>query len=514
MVVLAARRAANTGRRVIVVTSNEWSDDALVDTLKTHGVHYFRGSLDNVLDRVVSALAGYDDEAIVLRVTADNVFPDGALIDEVESDFLARGCGYLCCNGERSGLPYGVSIEATRLRYLREAERHSRDPLDHEHVTPYVIRKFGRQYFEKYKNMQKGHLRCTVDCLDDYLVVRQVFSGAVDPERESVFDLVRRLALANFQPSGEKLVPRLVFGAAQLGSNYGIANRTGQPDISTARELIKTAIVNGVQYIDSARAYGNSEEVIRSALQGGWESRVKVITKLSPLVECPPDADAETVRAFVDASVFRSCVALGVPKIEVMMLHRASHLWDWGGAVWNRLCSLRAMGLIGEFGVSVQSPQELATALENPEIHYIQMPFNLMDWRWDAVIPQILAAKASRRLTVHVRSALLQGLLPSQDEALWRRARVDFPQQVMGWLRDQANRFQRDGVTDLSLAYLNAQPWVDGVAVGMEHMAQLMENIRLFGATALSCEQVEEIRMSRPVLGERTLNPALWRAAS
>lgn len=510
MAVLAAKRAANTGRQVIVATSTELSDEGLAAALEEHDVRCFRGSLDNTLDRIVSALAGYGDDTIVFRLTADNVLPDGGLLDELEAEFVQRDLDYLCCNGEPSGLPYGLSAEVTRLSHLREAARHSVDAHDQEHVTPYVIRKFGRKYFEKYRSLGKGHFRCTVDCLDDYLVMQRVFSTAQEPLRESWQTLVRNLELAPFQPRGDRPVPKLVFGAAQLGSAYGIANKTGQPDWKTAQELLKIAIANGVIHIDTARAYGNSEAVIGGALKSGWEGRARIITKLSPMPACPGDATAAVVNAFVDASVFQSCASLGVRKIDVLMLHRASHLFEWGGAVWHRLLAHQASGLIGDLGVSVQGPDELSVALKHPEIRYIQMPFNLLDWRWAAIIPELLAARALRGVTVHVRSALLQGLLPSRDAALWRQANVDSSEAVIGWLEQQVARCRRKNVADLCLGYANAQAWVDGVAIGMESMAQLHDNIEIFSRLALTDEQAANIDMTRPRLSEATLNPALW----
>lgn len=511
MVVLAAKRAANTGRQVIVATSTEWSDDSLAETLEKYGLSCFRGSLDNTLGRIVDALAGYSDETIVFRLTADNVFPDGSLLDELESEFVTHGVDYLSCNGEASGLPYGMSAEVTRLAHLREAAQQSSDAYDQEHVTPYVIRKFGQRFFEKYKNLKKGHFRCTVDCLDDYLMVQQLFSNVLDPVRESSLELIRKLEGAPFQPKCDHPASKLVFGAAQLGSKYGIANKTGQPDWKASEDLLKTAIANGVMYVDTARAYGNSEKVIGQSLNNGWKSRAKIITKLSPIQSCPDDASPSIVHAFVDASIFQSCTALGVQKIDVLMLHRAQYLHDWGGAAWRRLLVHQSSGLVGELGVSVQYPEELSAALSYPEVRHIQMPFNLLDWRWDTVIKQALAVKASRGVTIHVRSALLQGLLPGLDEELWRQANVDSPAIVIRWLLQHVERCERKNVADLCLAYVNAQGWVDGIAIGMESMTQLHDNIALFNHPRLTDEQVADINMSRPKLTEATLNPALWR---
>lgn len=511
LAVLAARRAANTGRDVIVATSDDSSDDGLSALLEAYGLVCYRGSLQNTLSRLVGALSEYDDQTIVFRLTADNVFPDGRLLDEIEEAFLARGLSYMCCNGIPSGLPYGMSAEVTYLGLLREASNNSCDSYDQEHVTPYVIRKCGSVAFDKYRSLGKGHLRCTVDCLDDYLVVQEVFAGVGNPVSVSAFELLKRLSSCRYQPVADKAAAKLVLGTAQLGLNYGIANKAGKPAFESSREIVRMAIANGVHYLDTARAYGDSELTIGQSLQGGWQGRVKVITKLAPLANCPADASTSIVTAFVDASVYESSANLGFSRLDVLMLHRASHLHDWNGAVWSRLQHHRSIGRIGELGVSVQAPDELMSALAREDVTYIQMPLNILDWRWSSCIPQILQAKESRSLVIHVRSAFLQGVLLSTDPNVWAAANVEDASVVMEWLSSRVQRCGRQSTLDLCIAYLSSLSWVDGIVVGVETVEQLSANINIFCEHGLTDTQVEDVEAGRPMLTEKSLNPALWR---
>lgn len=513
--VLAALRAANKGRPVILVTSVEQSDDGLAAMIEKFGLKCFRGSLDNVLDRFVGALAAWDDETMVFRITGDNLFPDGTFIDEVENEFLEKGIDYIGCDGEASGLPYGVSVEVTRLKHLREANHVTTDKYDQEHVTPYIIKKFGFSAFEKYKSLRMEHFRCTVDCLDDYFVNQQIFSKVADPINASTMELIDLLKNSAFQPLGARPVTKLILGTAQLGFDYGITNSDGKPDGEVSKSIIKSAISSGVACLDTARSYGESEEVIGKSLNQGWGGRVKVITKLSALQDCPKDAPLEIVSSFIDASVFQSSRALCVKKIDVLMLHRAAHLKDWEGAAWKRLLDLQSDGVIGELGVSVQNPEELDIVLDNPQITYIQMPFNILDWRWEWLIPKIVKIKSERNLNIHVRSSLLQGLLISADERLWNDANVVTEDQVIvkEWLVDQVRAFDRLNIIDLCLSYVNALPWIDGVVLGMETFAQLKENVGYFNKPPLLDSQIKIIRNTRPKLNDDTLNPAIWKTA-
>lgn len=508
--VLAAKRAGNTGRDVIVATSDEWSDDALAQVVNVHGLECFRGSLSNTLSRVVGALSTYDDETVVFRLTGDNVFPDGGLLDEIEEDFVSKGVNYMFCNGAPSGLPYGMSVEITYLRCLREALESTNDPFDTEHVTPYVVRVYGSVAFDKYSAMGKGHYRCTIDCLDDYLVIQRVFAGVEDVFSVSAFDLIQRLDGQPYQSIAKKPATKLVLGTAQLGLDYGVANTIGRPDLETSREIVKMAISNGVSFIDTARAYGEAEKVVGQSLLGGWQGRAGIITKLSPLSDCPFDATTNVVNAFVDASVHMSRASLCLQKLDVVMLHRASHFEEWDGAAWRRLVELRKLGFIGEVGVSVQSPTELMMALENEDVSYIQLPLNILDWRWRDSVSQILKVKESRSLNIHVRSAYLQGVLLSQDPDIWRIANVESFSVFTGWLVDAMEEFGRCSIQDLCIGYLVSLDWVDGIVVGVESTEQLKSNIELFSFEGLAVEQLRMIDEARPLLSEQSLNPALW----
>lgn len=511
LAVLVALRAGNTGRHVIVATSTECSDDPLAATLDTWKIPYFRGSLNNTLERVVQALAEYSDDTLVIRLTADNPFPDGHLLDALEEDFLQRQLQYLCCNGEESGVPYGVSAEITYLSHLRTASNACNDPYDLEHVTPWVIRNHGMNYYRGHYSEGMGILRATIDTYDDYQNLFPLFHEQNVPIKATSRDLIIGLSRSPNAPHLRHPAKRMVLGTVQLGLSYGIANLTGKPEQHTATEIVHKAIINGVVMLDTAHAYGSSEEVVGRALNGGWRSRCQIVTKLSPLNECAYDTETRVAAAFAEASMYQSLHHLKTGYLDVLMLHRAEHLTMWNGAVWKLLIRLRDEGVIGRLGVSVQSTQELSYSLNNPDVSVIQMPYNLLDWRWDEMIPEIVHAKRTRSLSIHARSSLLQGLLPSDDPELWRRANVQQPDEIIEWLQSQADLHQCKGVAELCIAYSNSCDWIDGVVVGVETPHQLEANLHLFAQRKLGENDLIAIRTSRPVLSDETLNPVNWK---
>ena len=130
----------------------------------------------------------------------------------------------------------------------------------------------------------------------------------------------------------------LVLGSVQLGLAYGAANRTGKPSHGAALRLVHRATDAGVTNFDTARAYGDSEDRLGEALVA--RKGIHTVTKLSPLSDLQPDAPPDEVCAAVDASIAASLEALRRDKLDCLLLHRASHMTDFGGVVWNRLVEL------------------------------------------------------------------------------------------------------------------------------------------------------------------------------
>src|SRR5262249_27772400 len=123
----------------------------------------------------------------------------------------------------------------------------------------------------------------------------------------------------------------LVLGTVQLGLAYGAANRTGKPARAAALKLVRKAARSGVREFDTARAYGDSEERLGEALAG--KKAVRAITKLSPLSELAPDSSHDQVRRAVDESIEQSLVSLRRDRLDCLLLHRASHMWAFDGAI-------------------------------------------------------------------------------------------------------------------------------------------------------------------------------------
>lgn len=507
IVVLSAKRAANTGLDTIVITSTEESDDILVKNLKTHKINHFRGSLDDTLNRFVTSLSSYHNDTIVVRLTADNVCPDGKLIDEVISDFLTRRLDYIICNGEDSGLPYGMSLEVTKLKLLREADKKSTSLFEKEHVTPYIIKHYGKSVFINYKKLGLGKINCTIDNLDDYLQLSKIFMNINKPIDISFLEL-NKLLIENFCIKNLCPPTKFVLGTAQLGLEYGITNQDGKPSRNESIKILTTALRAKVTSIDTASAYGDSEKIIGEFMASGFSGRSDIITKIFFTNE---ELKQTSLKELVSIKVYQTLIKLKKNHIDTLLLHRVDYLNVQENVIWETLLTLKSEGLISKLGVSVQNNEEALLALDFDAVEHIQLPFNILDWRWDDVIKKIEVVKEIKKLTVHCRSVFLQGLLLTNDSLLWKRAHILDTNSINHFFNALTTEFKLP-IEQILLSYVTSQAWVDGVVVGVTNNKQLIDNLN---SVAFSNHALDFSRLmhKRPILKAKSLNPSNWKVS-
>ncbi|MEU4236216.1 aldo/keto reductase [Actinoplanes sp. NPDC026619] len=276
----------------------------------------------------------------------------------------------------------------------------------------------------------------------------------------------------------------LILGTAQLGMAYGIANRTGAPDDDATARILTAARDLGITHLDTARAYGDSEERIG----------VSAPPELSIITKIAPGAD-------VRDSVAASRAALRRTGPVTLLFHRAADALDGG---WDDLRTVLASSAADRIGVSVQSPDELRRALDLPDLGYVQLPCNILDRRW-------LALDLDRPdLVVTVRSAYLQGLLIAGTAVTWPNLPDAERDAVVATLDRLTTELGRDSRADLCIAYLLSLPWVTSLVVGAETEDQLRDNADLVRRKPLTESERESVLAALPALPDDLLDPSRW----
>ncbi len=195
LIVFMARRAmkAQLVDRLIVVTSDEPSDDYLESVLLEHSIPVFRGSLHDVLARFGSAATSTGAREVV-RLTGDCPLIDPGIIDAVIQLRRDNAVEY-ASNIDPPTFPDGLDCEVFTKSLLERALKKAASDLEREHVTVWM-----RNHCDSFqrRNLQglfdASSVRLTVDYPEDLDVVRRLIAHLPKDGQFDYYDMLRVLS--------------------------------------------------------------------------------------------------------------------------------------------------------------------------------------------------------------------------------------------------------------------------------------------------------------------------------
>jgi aryl-alcohol dehydrogenase-like predicted oxidoreductase len=286
---------------------------------------------------------------------------------------------------------------------------------------------------------------------------------------------------------------RLALGTVQFGLPYGIANSCGQVSRNDASRILKLAARAGIDMLDTAIAYGESERILGEI----GVAPFKIVTKLPAVPRNTSD-----VQGWVQKQVQGSLSRLGVPSLYGLLLHRTADLMEENGAALVRsLHALKVSGVVKKIGASVYAPAELDGVFQMMQADIVQAPLNVVDRRLEA--SGWLKRLQDQSVEVQLRSAFLQGLLLMPRSAI--------PPKFERWSRtwDAWSRVQAEKNVSAAAACLAYPLSLDGmsrVVVGVDSVGQLESLVK----------EVEHIPRSGEAFAfmvsddECLINPSRW----
>jgi aryl-alcohol dehydrogenase-like predicted oxidoreductase len=266
------------------------------------------------------------------------------------------------------------------------------------------------------------------------------------------------------------LTMKLGLGTVQFGLPYGIANKTGQIQRHEAKAMLQLAAEAGVDTLDTAIAYGESETCLGEA----GVQRFKLVTKLPSV----PD-DCADVSGWVQEQFAASLARLGVTNVNALLLHRPEQLLSSNGkAIYQALRDLQDKGQVQKLGVSIYAPSELDAISKLFRIKLVQAPFNLVDRRLQT--SGWMQRLKDENIEIHTRSVFLQGLLLMPHAALLPK----FAPWNKLWERWQKWLLDHDvSAVQACLAFPHAFPAIDRIVVGADSRDQLAQIIEAASST-------------------------------
>ena len=163
-------QSVNLLSEIVVCTSDQESDEPIVEFCEDLKISYYRGSLDNVAHRFLSAAEQYDLD-YVIRINGDNIFVDTDLLSEMCAAAMTSEYDFISNLPGRT-FPYGMSIEIVRTKYYQEVFSRFKNSEHLEHVTKYLYDNESEipsfKYFTNNVFPFLQQLQLAVDTSEDY----------------------------------------------------------------------------------------------------------------------------------------------------------------------------------------------------------------------------------------------------------------------------------------------------------------------------------------------------------
>lgn len=184
LMVERVRRSTSIDEIVIATAANA-SCDSIAKMAANMGIHCFRGSEDDVLERVLKA-AGSVDADIIVELTGDCPLIDPAVIDEIVHQYHEKGVDY-CANVLERSYPAGMDTQVFSRKVLEKTARLTSDPNDREHVSLFIYNNPGIFTLHNVKSELPAYMsewRLVVDTAADFQLVSTIFEVLypVNPE--------------------------------------------------------------------------------------------------------------------------------------------------------------------------------------------------------------------------------------------------------------------------------------------------------------------------------------------
>lgn len=297
---------------------------------------------------------------------------------------------------------------------------------------------------------------------------------------------------------------RLVLGTVQLGIPYGIGHQDMKPEKEEAIKILNTALEGGINTVDTARSYGDSEAII-GEFNFPLNRQMVEITKFK--VHFHNFSSRHEVKKEAFDSVYTSLDKLHKKRLPVCLFHKEmDQPMEWVlDNVVPVISDLKQSGIIDLGGISVAHPGEVEAFYDLPVIDVLQVPFNVFDQR--ILANGRLEKLQQRGKMVLARSIFLKGLLFTNPEKL-----DGFLREITQYLKSLNRIASQSNLTiaQIAMAYARDTPGISGLVVGAENADQVKQNLELFNGPGLDPEVKEIIEKSFSNIPEPLITPALW----
>ena len=293
-------------------------------------------------------------------------------------------------------------------------------------------------------------------------------------------------------------------GTVQLGIEYGLGEHSAKPTEEAAFAILDKAVDLGVNTLDTANNYGDSEAVI-----GRWLTKRRaegkklpyIVTKVGPLKHGSYDILRDDVMYQLEGCMKRLCI----DKLDIFMLHDYEDYANDRDAMQKIFAEIKAQGLYDCSAISAYSRHDYGVIAESG-FDATQIPINVFDW--GQIENGGMQKLADSGMMIFTRSVFLQGLVFHTPQDL--DPRMDFCFPYLDRFIALYREFELSPAA-LALSFVLSLPGVTQAVMGCDTAEQVEANCKLFDQTVtLTQDQLDKLHDAFHGIDPRVINPGTW----
>lgn len=293
-------------------------------------------------------------------------------------------------------------------------------------------------------------------------------------------------------------------GTVQLGMEYGLGEDKAKPSEEKAFQILNRAMELGVNTLDTANNYGDSEKII-----GHWLAKRRqegkelpwVVTKIGPLQHGSYDIVRDDILRQTECCQ----KTLGTEMINCLMIHDFNDYDVDRDNVRKVFEELKIQKAYQYSAISAYSRHDYGVIADSG-FDATQIPLNVFDWT--QIDNGGMEKLEKSGMMVFTRSVFLQGMVFHTPEDL--DPRMDFCFPYLRRYLELCKEFELSPAI-LALSFALSVPGVTAAVLGCDNVHQLESNCNLFNQTVkLTVEQWEKLHDAFRNIDHRVINPGCW----
>jgi aryl-alcohol dehydrogenase-like predicted oxidoreductase len=278
-------------------------------------------------------------------------------------------------------------------------------------------------------------------------------------------------------------------------SKMGLGCMSLGTDEKKAKEIVQTALENGINYFDTADLYdfGRNEEIVGNALKD-VRDEVIIATKVGNRWNDVNEGWRwDPSKEYIKSAVKDSLSRLKVDYIDYYQLHGGTIEDNFEESI-EAFEELREAGYIRYYGISSIRPNVIKKVLSQSSIQSVMMQYSLLDRRPE----EWMELLDDHHVSIIARGPLAKGLLSEKtlskaSDNIKENGYLDYSyaelEEVLRSIREKAADHR--SMNELALKYDLAHSSVASVIPGASSTRQLKENIEAVNGPPLCAEEVE-----------------------